>query len=75
MSDAIHQWIYVISPALDKGKNILYFAAYCKGCNTYFSEPVPVGDESVITKANLPRTGCDNSRAENIDYQDVFITK
>lgn len=63
----IHQWIYVIIPiVIAEDVSPAYFVAYCKGCNTYFSEPVPLGKAWRMSKAHLPREGCTESRAPNL---------
>lgn len=68
----IHQWIYVIIP-VQKSYTTRYdnaqqqttpetyplFCAFCKGCRTYFTEPIECSDWKVVTTpSSLPRFGC-----------------
>ena len=53
----IHQWIYVIIPV---GKyNDPCFAAFCKGCRSYFTEKIPRNLAlPKLSSSSLPRYGC-----------------
>jgi len=67
-SEKVHPWIYVIIPVQPayeaRGEytrtpaSVALFAAFCKDCRTYFSEPIPWSVGARIESSSLPRTGC-----------------
>ncbi len=71
----IHQWLYFIGPTFEQARRYaggkadpqeghVYLFAYCKGCNRYFVENIPVPRYgSAMYEAHVPREGCNGNRA------------